>query len=61
METTQGISLYSYFYLKLAKTPCFYNLLCFFFYKIGEQEGRTGSAHRQREQGSCTNNVYTSM
>jgi hypothetical protein len=23
METTQGISLYSYFYLKLAKMPCF--------------------------------------
>jgi hypothetical protein len=45
METTQGISLYSYLYLKLAKTPCFsYYLLCFFFYKIGEQEGRTGSA-----------------
>jgi hypothetical protein len=45
METTQGISLYSYLYLKLAKTPCFsYYLLWFFFYKIREQEGRTGSA-----------------
>jgi hypothetical protein len=42
METTQGISLYS-FYLKLAKAPFFsYCLLCFFFYKIGEQEGKTG-------------------
>jgi hypothetical protein len=41
METTQS-SLYSYLYLKLAKKPCF----SFFFYKIGEQEGRTGSAMR---------------
>jgi hypothetical protein len=41
METTQGISLYSYPYLKLAKTPCFiYYLKCFFFYKISEQEDR---------------------
>jgi hypothetical protein len=46
METTQRISLYSYLYLKQAKTPCFY-LLCFFFYKIGAQEGRAGSAPRQ--------------
>jgi hypothetical protein len=46
METAQGISLYSYLYLKLAKLPCFsYYLLCIFFYKIREQEGGTGSAH----------------
>jgi hypothetical protein len=39
METTQGISLHSYLYLKLAKTPCFsYYLLCFFFYKIQESK-----------------------
>jgi hypothetical protein len=39
METTQGNSLYSYVYLKLAKMPCFsYYYLCFFFYKIREQE-----------------------
>jgi hypothetical protein len=45
METAQGISLCSYLYLKLAKMSCFSNyVLCFFFYKIGEQEGRTGSA-----------------
>jgi hypothetical protein len=45
MEATKGNSLCSYLYLKLAKTPCFsYYLLCFFFYKIGEQEGRTSSA-----------------
>jgi hypothetical protein len=45
METTQRIFLYSYPYRKLAKMPCFsYYLLCFFFNKIGEQEGGTGSA-----------------
>jgi hypothetical protein len=44
-EIIQGISLYSYLYLKLAKGQCFssYYFLCFFLYKIGEQEGRTGS------------------
>jgi hypothetical protein len=45
METTQGISLYGYLHLKLAKTLCFsYYLLCFFLYKIREQGSRTGSA-----------------
>jgi hypothetical protein len=45
METTQENSLCSYLYLKLAKTSCFsYYIICFFFYKIGAQEGRTGSA-----------------
>jgi hypothetical protein len=45
METTQRISLFSYLYLKLVKTSCFfYYLLYFFFYKIGEQEGGIGSA-----------------
>jgi hypothetical protein len=44
METTQGDFLYSHLYLKLAKMPCFsFYLLCFFFYKIGEQESGTGS------------------
>jgi hypothetical protein len=39
METTQGIFLYSYLYLKQAKTPYFsYSLLCFFFYKIRKGE-----------------------
>jgi hypothetical protein len=47
METTQGISFYSYLYLKLAKTPCFsYYLLCFFFYKIREQKGGRDYAWR---------------
>jgi hypothetical protein len=45
METTQGISLFSYLYLKLAKILYFSNyVLRFFFYKVGEQEGRTNSA-----------------
>jgi hypothetical protein len=49
LEATQGISLCSHLYLKLAKMPCFsYYLLCFFFYKIREQEDRSSSA-----QGVC--------
>jgi hypothetical protein len=45
MDTIQGNSLCSNLYLRLAKTPCFsFYLLCFFFYKIGEQDGGTGSA-----------------
>jgi hypothetical protein len=63
MEATQGISLHSYPYLKLAKMPCFsYYLLCFFLYKIREQEGRTGSAWRwpgEGKGGGGPNNVYT--
>jgi hypothetical protein len=43
METLQVYSLCSYLYLKLAKMPCFscYPLV-FFFYKIREEESRTG-------------------
>jgi hypothetical protein len=42
METTQEFP-YSYLYLTLANKPYFtYYLLCFFFYKIREQEGRMG-------------------
>jgi hypothetical protein len=53
METTQRISLCSYLYLKLAKTSSFsYYLLWFFFYKLGEQEGGTGSARRWRRAGT---------
>jgi hypothetical protein len=45
LETAQEISLYSYLYLKLAKTSCFsFYLLLFLSYKIGEQVGLTGSA-----------------
>jgi hypothetical protein len=48
METTQGNSLCSCLDLKLAKISCssFY-LLCFFSYKIGEQEARIGSAQEE--------------
>jgi hypothetical protein len=42
METTQGNSLCSSLYLKLAKMSCF-SFYLFFFYKIREQEGGTGS------------------
>jgi hypothetical protein len=50
METTQGVSLYSYLYLKPTKTPCFsFYILCFFFYKIGEQMARISSAWRHEE------------
>jgi hypothetical protein len=48
METTQGISLYSYLHLKLGNTLCFsFYLICFFFNKIGEQESGIDSAQRQ--------------
>jgi hypothetical protein len=41
MVTTLGISLYSYFYLKLAKKLCFsYYLSGLLFNNIGEQEGK---------------------
>jgi hypothetical protein len=51
MEAMLGISLYSYFYLKLAKVLCLsYYLLCFLFNKIGE-EGKTGFAYKQGIEG----------
>jgi hypothetical protein len=44
METTQGDSLCSYLYLKLAKHHDFqFIFYVFVFYEIGEQEDRTGS------------------
>jgi hypothetical protein len=40
MEAMLGMSLYSYLYLKVAKTLCLsYYLVCFLFNKIGQQEG----------------------
>jgi hypothetical protein len=68
-----GISLCSYLYLKLPKMPCFsLYLLCFFFYKIGEQEGGTGSAQGggkgvgtggrgAGKQGEMTQTLYAHM
>jgi hypothetical protein len=43
-EITQGTFLCSSLYLKLTKASCFsFIFFCFFFYKIREQKGRTGS------------------
>jgi hypothetical protein len=51
-NNTRNLPVQLYLYLKLEKTPCFsYYLLCFFFYKIEEQEGRTGSAWSPGCQG----------
>jgi hypothetical protein len=51
MEAMLGISLYSYPYLKLAKTLCLsYYCLCLLFNKIGEKD-RTGSAWKQEWWG----------
>jgi hypothetical protein len=48
MESTLGISLYSYLYPKLAKMiGLYYYLFCFLFNKIREEEGRTGSAWKR--------------
>jgi hypothetical protein len=59
MEAMLGISLYSYLYLKLAKTPCLsYYPLCFLFNKIGEQEDGTGSAWKRR-RGEVAQAMYT--
>jgi hypothetical protein len=41
METTQGISLYSYLYLKLAKYYAYY-LLCFFLQQNWRMRGQNG-------------------
>jgi hypothetical protein len=60
METTQGISMYSYLYLKPAKMLCIYYHLCFIFNKIQKQEDKTNSAWRwgRRGWGGSPNNVY---
>jgi hypothetical protein len=61
METTLGISLYSYLYLKLAKTLCLsYYFLWFLFNKIREQEGRNRSARKWKGQGKeVVQTMYT--
>jgi hypothetical protein len=51
VEITQGNSLYSYLYLKLAKTPCSsFFFVWFFFYKIRDQEGGTGCVGQGEER-----------
>jgi hypothetical protein len=59
MEAMLGISVYSYLYLKLAKTLCLsYYRLCFFFSKIREQEEGTGSAWKWG-MGKMAQTMYT--
>jgi hypothetical protein len=59
MEATLGISLYSYIYLKLAKTLCLsYFLLCFLVNQIGEQDGGTGCAQKWGG-GGMSQTMYT--
>jgi hypothetical protein len=60
MEAMLGISLYSYPYLKLAKTLFLsYYCLCLLFNKTGD-EGRTGSAWKWGVVGrDGPNNVWT--
>jgi hypothetical protein len=49
MEISQGNSLCSYLNLKQAKMSCFtFSLFSFFFYKIGDQEGKTIPAQGAR-------------
>jgi hypothetical protein len=53
IETIQGNSLCSYFYLKLTKTSCFsFYLSTFFFYKIEDEKGGTTSAHGEGGSGT---------
>jgi hypothetical protein len=52
METTLGVSLYSYPDLKLAKTLLHISLM-FLFNKIGEQEGGTGSTQKGAGGREC--------
>jgi hypothetical protein len=69
MEAMLGISLYSYPYLKLAKTLCLsYYCLCLLFNKIGEEsrtdsawnEGCGGRGRRKEARGrNGPNNVCT--
>jgi hypothetical protein len=60
METTQGISLYSYFYLKLTKMPYFsYYLLCFSSTKSENKRVEQVLPEGKGERGDGPNNVYT--
>jgi hypothetical protein len=61
MEAMLGISLYSYLYLKLAKTICLSYYLFYVLNKIKE-EAETSSAQnwgRGAGRGGGTKNVYT--
>jgi proline dehydrogenase len=58
METTQGISLYSYFYLKLAKHNVF--LIFFYVFSSGKSESKKEEQvlHGVGGRGG-PNNVFT--
>jgi hypothetical protein len=51
MEATLGISLYSYLYLKLAKTLSFLLSLSFSLQQNGKTRGQTGSTQKQGAGG----------
>jgi hypothetical protein len=60
MDTTQGISLYSYLHLKLAKMPCFSFYIIWFFSstklenKRAEQVLASGSGGGGGPENVCT-------
>jgi hypothetical protein len=58
METTQGISLYSYFYLKLAKTLFFLLSLMFSLQQNQSTRGRN-RFYPEREEVGRSQMVYT--
>jgi hypothetical protein len=56
MEAMLGISLYSYLYLKLAKTICL--VISYVFSSTKFEKKRRGSAWKQGRGAGGTNNVY---
>jgi hypothetical protein len=65
METTQGISLYTYLYLKLAKMPYFSFYLLYFFSSLKLENKRAEQvlprgrmAGMRVGRGRSPNNVY---
>jgi hypothetical protein len=58
MKTTQGSSLYSCPYLKLAKTPFFYYLLWFFFFSSTKSENKRAEQVLPRSQGQGQEIMY---
>jgi hypothetical protein len=51
MEAMLGISLYSYPYVKLAKTLCLSHYCLWLLYNEIAEEGRTGSVWKREESG----------
>jgi hypothetical protein len=52
METAQGISLFSYLYLKLAKMPCLLFFFIFYAFSFTKSEVETGSREAVGTGGS---------